>query len=96
MAETKTLDAPTSCHLNKVDGHDVESHAIPVSNEAQVRICKSFDRRLLPLVCSLYVLSYVDRGNIGNAKTAGMAKDLHLNDSQWTWVLSKYFLRDPR
>lgn len=36
----------------------------------------------MPLVCVLYVLSYVDRGNIGNAKTAGAQDDLGLSDSQ--------------
>jgi hypothetical protein len=36
----------------------------------------------MPLVCVLYVLSYLDRGNIGNAKTAGAQDDLGLSDSQ--------------
>ncbi|KAK7730821.1 hypothetical protein SLS57_001655 [Botryosphaeria dothidea] len=38
-----------------------------------------FDRRVLPIVCVLYVLSYLDRGNIGNAKTAGADVDLGLD-----------------
>jgi hypothetical protein len=41
-----------------------------------------FDRRLLPIVCCLYILSYLDRGNIGNAKTAGAKADLGLSDSE--------------
>ena len=36
----------------------------------------------MPLVCVLYVLSYLDRGNIANAKTAGAQDDLGLSDSQ--------------
>lgn len=43
---------------------------------------RQFDRHLMPLVCVLYVLSYLDRGNIGNAKTAGAQDDLGLSDSQ--------------
>ena len=84
MDDPKTADAPTASHHHKLEGHDVESHVIPVSLEAAKRVCRTFDRRLLPLVCLLYVLSYLDRGNIGNAKTAGIAKDLHLSNSQWT------------
>jgi hypothetical protein len=31
-------------------------------------ISPQFDRRVVPIVCIAYVLSYLDRGNIGNAK----------------------------
>lgn len=41
-----------------------------------------FDRRVLPIVCALYVFSYLDRGNIGNAKVAGTEQDLKLDDAQ--------------
>lgn len=37
---------------------------------------------MLWIVCVLYVLSYLDRGNIGNAKTAGAQDDLGLNSAQ--------------
>lgn len=51
-----------------------------------------FDRRVVPIVCTLYVLSYLDRGNIGNAKTAGADDDLNINDSEWTWVLNAFYI----
>lgn len=47
---------------------------------------------MLSIVCLLYVLSYLDRGNIGNAKTAGILKDLHLSDNDWVWVLQVYYI----
>src|ERR1700760_4155270 len=34
----------------------------------------------------------MDRGNIGNANTAGMSKDLHLSDSQYQWCLTALYL----
>lgn len=37
---------------------------------------------MLWIVCVLYVLSYLDRGNIGNAKTAGAQTDLGLSSAQ--------------
>lgn len=51
-----------------------------------------FDRRVVPIVCTLYVLSYVDRGNIGNAKSAGADDDLGLDDGEWTWVLNAFYI----
>ncbi|KAK2034861.1 major facilitator superfamily transporter [Colletotrichum zoysiae] len=62
------------------------------NNALSTRIKKKFDRRLMPVVFCLYVLSYLDRGNIGNAKTAGTQKDLGLSDSQWSWVLNAFYI----
>ncbi|KAH8672826.1 retrograde regulation protein 2 [Tricladium varicosporioides] len=64
----------------------------PVAANLQKRIRRQFDKRVLPIVCCLYVLSYLDRGNIGNAKTAGAQKALHLDSSQWTWVLNSFYI----
>ncbi|KAF5536608.1 nicotinamide mononucleotide permease [Fusarium mexicanum] len=47
------------------------------------RIRRAFDRRVMPVVCCLYVLSYLDRGNIGNAKTAGAQEALNLSSDDW-------------
>ena len=43
-------------------------------------------------MCILYILSYLDRGNIGNAKTAGLDTSLGLDDSQWAWVLYSFYI----
>lgn len=51
-----------------------------------------FDLHTLPIICCLYVLSYLDRGNIGNAKTAGAQEDLELSSSQWSWVLNSFYI----
>lgn len=51
-----------------------------------------FDRHMLPIVCILYVLSYLDRGNIGNAKTAGIQEELSLDDQDWTWILQGFYI----
>lgn len=31
-------------------------------------------------------------GNIGNAKTAGIEKDLHMSNYQWSWVLYSFYI----
>lgn len=43
-------------------------------------------------MCCLYILSYLDRGNIGNAKAAGAKSDLKLSDSEWAWVLNSFYI----
>jgi len=41
------------------------------------------DLRLIPMLAILYLLSFLDRGNIGNAKIQGMQTDLNLSGEQY-------------
>jgi len=39
----------------------------------------------------LYLLSFLDRGNIGNAKIEGLQEDLKMTASQYNWCLTVFF-----
>ncbi|KAF7625090.1 putative MFS transporter [Aspergillus flavus] len=56
------------------------------------QIVKKFDRRLVPFLALLYLLSFLDRSNIGNAKIAGMTDDLKLSSSQYEWLLTAFYI----
>ena len=55
------------------------------------RIRRRIDWRLLPLLTALYVLAFMDRSNIGNAKVAGMNADLNLTGAQYNMALTVFF-----
>ncbi|KAM3563100.1 hypothetical protein ARSEF4850_002486 [Beauveria asiatica] len=42
------------------------------------RLLRKLDRTLLPFLSLLYLLSFLDRANIGNAKLAGLEQDLNM------------------
>lgn len=46
------------------------------------------DRWLIPWLCLLYLLSFLDRTNIGNARLARMEKDLHMGGHEYASLLS--------
>jgi hypothetical protein len=46
------------------------------------RIMRKIDWRILPICSLLYLFSFLDRTAIGNAKVAGMDKDLKLHGSE--------------
>ncbi|KAI9059481.1 MFS general substrate transporter [Trametes sanguinea] len=46
----------------------------------------------MPVALWLYLASYIDRANIGNAKVLGLANALHLTSSQYNWALSIFFI----
>ncbi|KAH6995921.1 phthalate transporter [Ilyonectria sp. MPI-CAGE-AT-0026] len=55
------------------------------------KLVRKIDFFLMPILWLMYILNYIDRTNIGNAKIAGMQKDLKLTDDDYAWVLSIFF-----
>lgn len=60
--------------------------------EEEKKVVRKFDLHILSFVCVLYMLSYLDRGNIGNAKTAGMTKTLKIKDDKYQWLLTIFYI----
>jgi hypothetical protein len=52
---------------------------------------RKIDWHLLPPLTLLYILSFIDRSNIGNAKVAGMNDDLGLTGAQYNMALTVFF-----
>ncbi|KAF2150906.1 MFS general substrate transporter [Myriangium duriaei CBS 260.36] len=52
---------------------------------------RKMDVRLIPMLALLYLLSFLDRGNIGNAKIQGMAKDLKLSGPDYSLCATVFF-----
>lgn len=38
------------------------------------------------------MLAFLDRGNIGNARIAGMATELHLDSVRYQWLLNIFYI----
>lgn len=64
-------------------------NGLPTYSDQEVkRILRKVDIRLLPMLAVLFLISYLDRGNIGNAKVAGMNESLALTDRDYRIALS--------
>ncbi|GAA90912.1 MFS nicotinic acid transporter Tna1 [Aspergillus luchuensis IFO 4308] len=55
------------------------------------KLLRKMDLRLMPMLTLLYLFSFLDRGNIGNARIEGMEEDLHLGGTQYNWALTVFF-----
>ncbi|CAG8960098.1 hypothetical protein HYFRA_00010576 [Hymenoscyphus fraxineus] len=55
------------------------------------RILLKLDFRILPVLAVLFLCSFLDRTNVGNAKTYGLEKDLEMNDHQYDVGLTVYY-----
>lgn len=56
------------------------------------KLLRQYDKHILTFLCFLYFLSHLDRGNIGNAKVAGMNRDLGITSSQFSLVVSMFYV----
>ncbi|KAK0264616.1 hypothetical protein LTR35_017311 [Friedmanniomyces endolithicus] len=49
------------------------------------------DTRVLPVLALLFLCSFLDRTNVGNAKILGLEKSLHINDHQYASGLAIFY-----
>jgi len=60
--------------------------------ELEKRVRRKLDWNIIPLITVLYMLSVLDRSNIGNARIAGMSTDLDLTSDQYDWLLTIFYI----
>ncbi|KAF2738814.1 MFS general substrate transporter [Polyplosphaeria fusca] len=98
---------PTPPELAKSDLHVTASNSSKDVNEPTVleghtehlptyeherALCLKFDFRILPMLALMYLCNALDKGNLGNAKTDGMDKDLHFKNNQYNLILSIFYV----
>ncbi|KAI1858991.1 hypothetical protein JX265_004598 [Neoarthrinium moseri] len=60
--------------------------------ESQRRAIRKVDWRLIPMLLFLYLITYLDKTNIGNAKIEGLLSSLHMKEDQYNIALSIFFI----
>ncbi|GAD97682.1 MFS transporter [Paecilomyces variotii No. 5] len=60
--------------------------------EAEKKLVRKIDFRLLPIVIVMYILNYLDRNNIAAARLAGLEDDLGLTSVQYQTCVSILFV----
>lgn len=67
-------------------GEDVNT-----SNVDEEATLRKMDWHLIPMLAVLYLLSFLDRSNIGNAKIQGMQTDLNLSGTEYSLCATVFF-----
>ncbi|SPQ24186.1 31066c46-cff1-4d58-ae8a-6a644d8ea200 [Thermothielavioides terrestris] len=71
------------------------SKEVEVNDDGTVNeraLLRKIDWRLLPAVGVLYLLSFLDRSNVGNARIEGLADDTGMTGNQYLTGLTLYFI----
>lgn len=75
------------------EGYDLFDEATQqaVSEEDSRAVCRKLDRHLLPLMCIMYGLNYVDKVAMGWAVLFNFRQDLNLVSTQYSWASSMFY-----
>lgn len=57
---------------------------------------RKLDFRILPVLSAIYLFNALDKGNLGNAQTDGMDKDIGLVGNQYCGLHGRGGITDPR
>lgn len=72
--------------------NDVGAGEATWTEEEETRVRHKLDWQIVPVVTVLYLMCFLDRSNIGNARIQGMAEDLHLFGYRFNWALSIFYI----
>ncbi|TVY84627.1 putative transporter [Lachnellula suecica] len=82
-------DSPATASNHQIS--DGAGSEIDFSTINEKEVLRKMDLHLLPMLSLLYLISFLDRGNIGNAKIEGLTQDLHMSGPQYNWCLTVFF-----
>lgn len=74
-----------------VDIQDSEGRISPTMDDER-KLVRKLDAHIIPLVMVLYLFSFLDRVNIGNARLYGLEEDLGLSSNQFQVAVSLLFV----
>ena len=65
---------------------------VDIPAELDKRITRKLDNRLIPWLFGLWLLAFIDRANIGNARIDGVTEDLGLDINKFNIALAIFYV----
>jgi hypothetical protein len=80
-----------------IDERDEYDHLLTKFDQnRQKKLLRKTDWHVLPVLTLFYLISFMDRSNIGNARLQGLEADLHLTSGQYNWYHTQLLFRWER
>ncbi|KAK8052229.1 hypothetical protein PG993_003614 [Apiospora rasikravindrae] len=79
-------------YLDEVEQRDLSTGSVDVDEHHMTRkILWKLDTRILPVLAVLFLCSFLDRTNVGNARLYRLEEDTHMTDHQYDQGLAVYY-----
>lgn len=99
IAMVSKLSSPTLAPIDKPEDMDYEEKVEegsdvlqPIDPALQQRITRKFDTHIIPWLFAIWLLAFIDRSNIGNARIDGLADDLKLDGDKFNIALTVFYI----
>ncbi|KAJ3721461.1 MFS general substrate transporter [Lentinula raphanica] len=95
--DEKSLN-PEVVHHVEVSSKEVDTGAALVGEAGDIdpaeaiRVRKKIDRHILPMMCVLYCVQFMDKITLGNSAILGITTATHLTTNQYNWLGTIFFL----
>jgi len=76
--------------LKAFAGH--EGEPIVMTPEAEKRLLRKIDLNLMPMLCVVYGLNYLDKTTLSYASVMGLQTDIHLKGTNYQWLGSMFYI----
>ncbi|KAK9780868.1 putative Major facilitator superfamily domain-containing protein [Seiridium cardinale] len=91
MAETKR-DGEAVEHVDQsLKQLEAEGEHAPTAEE-EARVIRKLDWRLMPMIFLIYMLSVLDRSNLGNAYVAGLTESIDLSGTRYAMLGTVFYI----
>jgi len=92
--ETKNV---TLIHANPNDGDEAlkafqGQEVIVMTEEQERKLLRKIDMNLMPMLCVVYGLNYLDKTTLSYASIMGMQPALHLHGTNYQWLGSMFYI----
>lgn len=75
--------------LKVLEGENGE--VIEITPEDERKLLRKIDWNLMPLLCLVYGLNYLDKTTVSYASIMGLKKDINLHGQQYSWIGSMFY-----
>ncbi|KXT10750.1 hypothetical protein AC579_6847 [Pseudocercospora musae] len=95
VSEKAFVHDPSSTNLRQVSLDETDPNVGKSEAERRAldkKLMRKVDFWLIPWLCLVYLLCFLDRTNIGNARLAGMEEDLNMQGHDYNLALTIFFI----
>lgn len=87
------VDQPDDEKLSQHSHHEgIQTSSIIIDPDAEKKLIRKIDIRLIPILCLLLLCAFVDRINIGNARIQGLEASLNMTGNDYSTALYTFFI----
>ena len=72
--------------------NDGDAGEIPIDKETSRKLLRKIDLHIMPMMCIVYGLNYLDKTTLSYASIMGLETDLHLTKHNYQWLGSIFYI----